>query len=153
MPRGERARVLLPLSAPLSAPLVFLRAYRPAFVVYNRLNASSAIPGDPTASTAGGRIDRAEPPRGGSAAAAPSAAAARKRWAFRVLFELPTGEVREQLATRFVPRQAASVHASERAHACTQTTEMNCAGSLSVAQVKHDVQRQWEATQRALPAR
>ena len=121
-------------------------------MVYSRrLDASGTSPGDLTASKTGGHIDRAAdlragPPRVGSAA--PSAAP--KRWAFRILFELPTGEVSELFATRFAPWPAAPAHAFKHANACAQTTEMNCAGSLSVAQVKQDVQRSWEANQRAL---
>jgi hypothetical protein len=122
------------------------RAHRPTFVVYSRLDAGRNHAGALAASAGSARTDRGGRPLVASANAASSAA--RKRWAFRILFELPTGEV-SGWAVPVRPRLAASVHVSEHAAACMQTTEMNCAGSLSVAQVKDDVHRQWAATQRA----
>jgi hypothetical protein len=94
-----RGRTLTPI--PRVVPTAAVR--RPTFTVYDRQIAGSGTHGsrgDLSAAAASSRRGA----RTGSAAATGAPAGSRKRWAFRILFQLPTGQVgSEQRAARARP--------------------------------------------------
>jgi hypothetical protein len=100
VPNGRRPRPnadTLPRVVPTAA------VRRPTFTVYDRQIAGSGTHGsrgDLSAAAASSRRGA----RTGSAAATGAPAGSRKRWAFRILFQLPTGQVgSEQRAARARP--------------------------------------------------